>query len=150
MGTWQQYVQWQHRFSEFANTCCVYCYFGVGPFKRSDRFIKPFIYIVAFFRLLYWALATFPLLSHSLPLRNVMAGCRVLSVFCLVVSDSLWCHELYPARLLCVWDFPGKNTGVGCRFLLQGILLTQAGIEHGSPTLQANSLPSEPPGKNIG
>ena len=30
-----------------------------------------------------------------------------------------------PARLLCLWDFPGKNTGVGCHFLLQGIFLTQ-------------------------
>ena len=29
--------------------------------------------------------------------------------------------ELEPARLLCPWDFPGKNTGVGCHFLLQGI-----------------------------
>ena len=28
------------------------------------------------------------------------------------------------ARLLCPWDFPGKNTGVGCHFLLQGIFLT--------------------------
>ena len=27
--------------------------------------------------------------------------------------------------LLCPWDFPGKNTGVGCHFLLQGIFLTQ-------------------------
>ena len=27
--------------------------------------------------------------------------------------------ELQPARLLCSWDFPGKNTGVGCHFLLQ-------------------------------
>ena len=26
---------------------------------------------------------------------------------------------------LCPWDFPGKNTGVGCHFLLQGIFLTQ-------------------------
>ena len=25
---------------------------------------------------------------------------------------------------LCQWDFPGKNTGVGCHFLLQGIFLT--------------------------
>ena len=25
----------------------------------------------------------------------------------------------YPARLLCPWDFPGKNPGVGCHFLLQ-------------------------------
>ena len=28
-------------------------------------------------------------------------------------------------RLLYPWDFPGKNTGVGCHFLLQGIFLTQ-------------------------
>ena len=30
-----------------------------------------------------------------------------------------------PARLLCPWDSPGKNTGVGCRALLQGIFPTQ-------------------------
>ena len=36
-----------------------------------------------------------------------------------VVSDSLRPHGLWPARLLCPWDFPGKNTGVGCCFLLQ-------------------------------
>ena len=29
------------------------------------------------------------------------------------------------ARLLCPWNFPGKNTGVGCHFLLEGILPTQ-------------------------
>ena len=29
------------------------------------------------------------------------------------------------ARLLCPWVFPGKDTGVGCLFLLQGIFLTQ-------------------------
>ena len=30
-----------------------------------------------------------------------------------------------PARLLCPWYFPGNNTAVGSRFLLQGICLTQ-------------------------
>ena len=34
-------------------------------------------------------------------------------------------HGLKPTRLLCPWDFPGKNMGVGCHFLLQGIFLTQ-------------------------
>ena len=29
------------------------------------------------------------------------------------------------ARFLCLWNFPGKNTGVGCHFLLQGVFLTQ-------------------------
>ena len=42
-----------------------------------------------------------------------------------VVYDSLWSHGLQPARLLCPWEFPGKNTGVGCHFLLQGIFPTQ-------------------------
>ena len=30
-----------------------------------------------------------------------------------------------PARLFCPWDFPGKNTGTGCHFFLQGIFPTQ-------------------------
>ena len=37
------------------------------------------------------------------------------------MSDSLTPHGLQPARLCCPWNFPGKNTGVGCHFLLQGI-----------------------------
>ena len=44
---------------------------------------------------------------------------------CSLGSDSLQPHGLYPSRLLCPWDFPSKNTGVGCHFLLQGIFLTQ-------------------------
>ena len=40
------------------------------------------------------------------------------SVSCLVMSNSLWPHGLQPARLLCPWDSPGQNTGVGCHFLL--------------------------------
>ena len=44
---------------------------------------------------------------------------------CSVMSDSLQPYGLQPARLLCPWDSPGKNTGVGCHFLLQGIFLTQ-------------------------
>ena len=44
---------------------------------------------------------------------------------CSVMSDSLWPLGLKPASLLCLWDFPGKNTGEGCHFLLQGIFPTQ-------------------------
>ena len=48
-------------------------------------------------------------------------------------SDSLQPHGLEPARLLCPWDFPGKNTGVDCHFLLQGTFLTlgsNLGLQH--------------------
>ena len=34
-------------------------------------------------------------------------------------------HGLQSTRLLCPWDSPGKNTGVGCHVLLQGIFQTQ-------------------------
>ena len=36
-----------------------------------------------------------------------------------VVSDSVRPHRWQPTRLPRPWDSPGKNTGVGCRFLLQ-------------------------------
>ena len=43
----------------------------------------------------------------------------------LVVSNSLQPHGLQPARLLCPWNSPGKNTGVGCHSFLQEIFPTQ-------------------------
>ena len=42
---------------------------------------------------------------------------------CSVVSDSLWPRGLQPTGPLHPWDFSGKNAGVGCNFLLQGIFL---------------------------
>ena len=48
-----------------------------------------------------------------------------LSISRSVVSDSLQPYGLWPARLLCPWNSPGKNTGVGCQSLLQGIFPTQ-------------------------
>ena len=42
-----------------------------------------------------------------------------------VVPDSLPPHRWQPARLLCPWDFPGKDTRVVCHFLLQGIFLNR-------------------------
>ena len=41
-----------------------------------------------------------------------------------VVSDSSRPHGLQPIRLLCPWDFPGKNTGVGCHRLLHRDIYT--------------------------
>ena len=58
-----------------------------------------------------------------------------VSCCCLVAKSCptlFWPHGLLPARLLCPWDFPGKNTGVGCHFLLQGIFPTQ-GLNPGLP-----------------
>ena len=53
---------------------------------------------------------------------------RTLCCFCLDPQSCptlLWLRGMLPTRLLCPWDSPGKNTGVGCHFLLQGIFQTQ-------------------------
>ena len=56
-----------------------------------------------------------------------------------VLSYSLRPHELWPIRFPCLWDFPGKNTGVGCHSLLQGIFPTQ-GLNPHLLHWQVNSL----------
>ena len=65
-----------------------------------------------------------------------------------VVSHSAP-YGLWPARLPCPWDSPGKNPGVGCHALLQGIFPTQGLNPHLSCLLhwQAGSLPLARPGK---
>ena len=58
------------------------------------------------------------------------------------MSDSLQPYGLESTRLVRPWNCPGKNTGVGCHFLLQGIFLTQGsnpGLLHGRQTLYSLS-----------
>ena len=49
---------------------------------------------------------------------------------CSVVSNSLQPYGLLPTRLPSPWDFPGKNTGMGCHALLHRIFLTQGSNPH--------------------
>ena len=52
-----------------------------------------------------------------------------IDIFCCLVTKSclnlLRPNRWWPSRLLCPWDFPGKNTAVDCHFLLQGIFPSQ-------------------------
>ena len=65
----------------------------------------------------------------------------LVALACLTLSDHMDCS---PVGVFC----PGKNTGVGSHSLLQGNL-PNPGIKPRSPAVQADSLPSEPPGKHI-
>ena len=99
------------------------------------------------------------MLDFSLPLAGMgdLAGYQHLSWMQARMDQHIpcccWCgfvaqscptllqpHGLWPARLLCPWDFPGKNTGVGCHSLLQGIFSTQ-GSNLCLLYWQADSLP---------
>ena len=60
-------------------------------------------------------------LSDSPWVTEVVLGrIRCVCVSCSVMSLSFRPHGLQPASLLCPLTFPGKNTGVGCHFLLRG------------------------------
>ena len=52
------------------------------------------------------------------------------------MSDSVRPHRRQPTRLLCPWDSPGKNTGVGYHFLLQCMKVkSESEVAQSCPTL---------------
>ena len=77
----------------------------------------------------------------------LVCTCACLSCF----SHVLLFVTLWTARLLCPWDSVGKDTGVGCHALLQGIFPTQGLNPHLLHLLhwQVGSLPVVPPGKAV-
>ena len=81
------------------------------------------------------------------PPGKVKVKVKLLSCVQLFVTWWTVAYQAAPTRLLLPWEFPGKNTGVGCHFLLQRNL-PNPGIKPGSPALQADTLPSEPPEKS--
>ena len=75
-----------------------------------------------------------------------------------VVSDSVRPHRQQPTRLPRPWNSPGKNTGVGCHFLLQCVKMkSESEIAQSCPTLSdpmdcspPGSCPWDFPGKSTG
>ena len=73
----------------------------------------------------------------------VQRACMLSCFRCVQLFATPW---IAACRLLCLWDSPGKNIGVGCHFLLQGIFMTQ-GLNRGLLHWWVASLPFEAPGK---
>ena len=70
------------------------------------------------------------------------------------MSNSVRPHRRQPTRLPRPWNSPGKNTGVGCHFLLQCMKVkSESEVAQLCPTLSNpmdRSLPGSSPGKNTG
>ena len=65
------------------------------------------------------------------------------------MSDSVRPHRRQPTRLLCPWDSPGKNTGVGCHFLLQCMKVkSESEVHQSCPTL-SNPMICSLPGSSV-
>ena len=65
------------------------------------------------------------------------------------MSDSVWPHRRQPTRLPRPWDPPGKNTGVGCHFLLQCMKVkSENELAQSCPTL-SDPVDCSPPGSSV-
>ena len=65
------------------------------------------------------------------------------------MSDSVRPHRRKPTRLPRPWDSPGKNTGVGCHFLLQCMKVkSESEVAEYGPTL-CDPLDCSPPGSSV-
>ena len=77
-----------------------------------------------------------------------MGGCCYCEVAS-VASDSVRPHRWQPTRLPHPWDSPGKNTGVGCHFLLQCMKVkSESEVVQSCPTL-SDPTDYSPPGSSI-
>ena len=65
------------------------------------------------------------------------------------MSDSVRHQRWQPTRLPCSWDSPGKNTGVGCHFLLQCMKVKrESEVTQSCPTL-SEPMDCSPPGSSV-
>ena len=65
------------------------------------------------------------------------------------VSDSVRPHRQQPTRLPLPWDSPGKNTGVGCHFLLQCMKVkSESEVAQSCPTL-SDPMDCSLPGSSV-
>ena len=65
------------------------------------------------------------------------------------MSDAVRLHRWQPTRLPRPWDSPGKNTGVGCHFLLQCMKVkSENEVAQLCPTL-SNPMDCSPPGSSV-
>ena len=79
--------------------------------------------------------------AHLSPLSGILC-IYLVTKSCQTLCSSMNCS--LPGS--CPWNFPCRNTGVGCHFLLEGIF-PDSGIEPTSPALAGGYFTTEPPGK---
>ena len=84
--------------------------------------------------------------------KQSMAGACCCCCCCCVasvVSDSVRPHRWKPTRLRCPWDSPGKNTGVGCHFLLQCMKVKSESEDAQSCLTLSDPMESSLPGSSV-
>ena len=96
-------------------------------------------------RTLEWVAISF---SRGLNQVSCIGGCCCCKVTS-VVSDSVRPHRRQPTRLPHPWDSPGKNTGVGCHFLLQCMKVKRESEVAQSCLTLSDPMDCSPPGSSV-
>ena len=86
--------------------------------------------------------------------KNVKRCIRVYNRFTLLYSRLCCCCCVASVvsnsvRPLCPWDSPGKNTGVGCHFLLQGMKMKSESEVTQSCLILSDPVDCSPPGSSV-
>ena len=90
----------------------------------------------------WWYVCLIPIFNMHL---CCCCSCEVTSV----MSDSVRPHRRQPTRLPRPWDSPGKNTGVGCRFLLWCMKVKRESEVAQSYLTRSDPMDCSPPGSSV-
>ena len=101
--------------------------FSISPSNEYSGLIS---FRIDWFDLLAFHRTLKNLLQYRSSKASVLCFKKSLMYQLCLLSLTLQPHGLQPTRLLCPWDSPGKNTGVGCHFLLWGIFPAQISNPH--------------------
>ena len=105
--------------SQRVHTCSVLYHRGRWPWSPGRSGVRQVSSLWSYSFTLLFTLSSFQ--------NSPCSCCCSVTKSCLTLLQP---HRLHPARLLCPWDFPDNNTGVGYHFLFQGIFLTQRSNLH--------------------
>ena len=112
---------------------------GIFPTQGSNLCLLHFLH--------WWADS----LSLAPPGKPMNSKCCCCCCCCVasVMSDSVRPHGLQPTKLPRPWDSPGKNTGVGCHFLLQCMKVeSESEVAQSCPTL-SDPMDCSLPGSSV-
>ena len=103
---------------------------------------------VAWYSHLFQNFAQF-IVIHTVKVFGIVNKAPATAAKSLQLCPTVQPYRRQPTRLPCPWDYPGKNTGVGCHFLLQGMKVkSESEVAQSSPTL-SDPMDFSPPGSSI-
>ena len=119
---------------------------------ESQCSLKVYDFIVKTYNSSYWKIQSVIAVKFILKFKkstSCLLNLKILPAATAAKSLQLCLTLCNPTRLPCPWNSPGKNTGVGCHFLLQCMKVkSESEVTQSCPTLQ-DPIDCSPPGSSV-